>query len=101
MFLVYSGPHLEVEVPHDEVTGGSVYAERGKAVEVPDSIVDDLLAQGEESVDQIPVDADGRPTREPQHARTWRKATAAEIKKAGSGSDAPATADDREDGDQA
>jgi hypothetical protein len=81
MYLIYEGPHLEVEVPHDLVAGGLIYAERGKPVDVPEEIADSLLSQGEENVEQIPVDPEtGQPTRDPQHSRTWRKATATEIK---------------------
>jgi hypothetical protein len=82
-WLVYEGPHLEVEVPHDNVTGGVIVAEHGKAVQVPDDIADSLLTHGEENADQIDVDPDtGKPVRAPQHNRTWRTATAKETKAA-------------------
>jgi len=71
-WLVYTGPHLEVEVPHDEVTGGLIEATRGKAVEVPDPIAESLLSQGEDQVS----DSDDRA---PQHDHTWRTATSKEI----------------------
>lgn len=64
--LVYEGPHAEVEIDHES---GSWIAERGKPVEVPDDVAADLLTHGEDSGDQ------------PQHARTWRKATAKESAK--------------------
>jgi hypothetical protein len=71
-WLVYSGPHQEVEVPHDEVAGGVVFAVRGKAVEVSDDVAASLLEQGEDQV----AEGDDRAA---QHDRTWRTATTKEV----------------------
>jgi hypothetical protein len=83
MKLIYEGPLLEVEVPHDEVAGGLMLATRGVVVDVSDALAESLLSQGEENADQIPLDPEtGEPERDPQHNRTWRKATAKEIQAA-------------------
>ena len=91
-WLVYTGPHQEVEVPHDEVTGGYLIATRGVAVEVPDDVAESLLSQGQENVEQIPVDADGNPGRQPQHDCTWRSATTKETNAAQKAADPEAAA---------
>lgn len=69
-WLVYTGPHADVEVPLDEPIGGYVIADNGKAVQLPEEVAAGLLAQGENS------DPDG------QHDRMWRTATAKEVKDA-------------------
>jgi hypothetical protein len=71
MKLIYDGPLLEVEVPHDDVSGGLIVAERGKVVEVPDAVAKGLLDQGNEH-----VVGDGGKVTVVEHAGPWRKATA-------------------------
>lgn len=83
MYLIYEGPHLEVEVPHDLVTGGLIVAARGgPAVEFPDELAASLLGHGQET--GAPVDAHGNP-RTAVHQPTWRKATKQEIQAAEKG----------------
>ncbi len=72
--LIYDGPHLEVEVPHDNVPGGAIFAERGKVVDVPDDIAKGLLEQGDENI----VGADGKTT-VVSHQGPWRKASDKQI----------------------
>lgn len=87
MYLIYIGPHEEVEVPHDLAPEGSYFAKRGgPAVDFPDDIAKGLLAQGEDSSPD-----------NPQHQPQWRKANSKEAdaaKKAAEHDDVAAAAKD-------
>jgi hypothetical protein len=91
MYLIYTGPHQAVEVPHDLVAGGLIIAERnGDPIDIPNEIAEGLLEQGHDSSET-----------DPQHQPQWVKATPKQVvaaeKKAASGADSSKTDDEKDD----
>lgn len=84
MYLIYQGPHLDVEVPVSAYE--SIFAEQGgPAVDFPDDIAEGLLEQGTDSAEE-----------NPQHQPQWVKATAKQISTAKTAADKAAAAENAE-----